>query len=595
MVHFRRTHTCGALREQDVGKSVVLTGWVHRHRNLGGLLFINIRDRYGITQILVDPKKNAELSRIGDDLRQEFVIAVKGQVVKRQDPNPHMPTGQIEIVPSEIHILSRAEVPPFVIADDTIEVNEELRLKYRYLDMRKGLILNNLVMRHRAMMATRGYLDSQGFTEVVTPILGKSTPEGARDYLVPSRIYPGMFYALPQSPQMFKQLLMIGGLDRYFQIATCFRDEDSRHDRQPEFAQIDLEMSFATEDELFPIIEGLMQKIFLDCEKVELKKGFRRMTYADAVEIYGCDKPDLRYDMKLVRLDDLAKESSFGVFHTLLAAGGIVKGLCVKGGAELSRKQIEEYQTFLAQFGVPGLTWLKLQDVNFSSSIAKFLTQDQQKKWQEKLNMQPNDLGLVIAGPIKKVNQALDHLRRKLARDRNLINENTFEFLWVTDFPLFCFNEEEKRIESEHHPFTSPHFDDLELLDKEPIQARSSSYDLVLNGYEIASGSQRIHDGDLQNKIFKILGLTHDERKAKFGFFIEALKYGTPPHIGIALGLDRICMILSETEAIRDVIAFPKTQKASDLMMEAPSQVGQVQLKELGIAITSEKSEEKKK
>lgn len=584
MVHFRRTHTCGALRIEDVGQEVLLTGWVHRHRNLGGLLFIDLRDRYGVTQVLIDPKKSADLYAACEKLRQEFVIAVKGVVVKRQDPNPNLPTGLIEILPTQVHLLSKAEVPPFTISDDTVEVNEELRLKYRYLDMRKGVIINNLQIRHKAMMSTRNFMDGQGFLEVVTPILGKSTPEGARDYLVPSRVYPGTFYALPQSPQMFKQILMIGGLDRYFQIALCFRDEDLRADRQPEFAQIDIEMSFATQEELFPIIENLMRKVFLDSKGILLSpKGFRRMTYADCMEYYGCDKPDLRYEMRLVRLDDLAKDSTFAVFHNLLAANGVVKGLCVKGGAELSRKQIDEYAAFLGNFGIAGLTWLKVQETGFTSSIAKFLTEEQQKKWQERLGMEMNDLGLVIAGPVKKVNQALDHLRRKIARDRNLIKNDTYEFLWVTDFPLFTWNEEESRLESEHHPFTSPNFEDLGLLEKEPLKARSSSYDLVLNGSEIASGSQRIHDGQLQEYIFQVLGLSPEERAAKFGFFIEALKYGTPPHIGIALGFDRICMILSNTDGIRDVIAFPKTQKAADLMTEAPSLVSELQLKELSI------------
>ncbi len=585
-VPFRRTHTCGELRASNIDEEVTLSGWVHKERDLGGLLFIDIRDRYGITQVVLDSQKDKELYLQGQKVRAEFVLTIKGKVHKKRDANPKLPTGEIEIIANELHILSKAEVPPFTIADDMTEANEELRLTYRYLDMRKGKILNNLVIRHKAMMATRKFMDSEGFVEVITPILSKSTPEGARDYLVPSRVNPGQFFALPQSPQMFKQILMVGGLDRYFQIATCFRDEDLRADRQPEFAQIDLEMSFVTQDELFPIVEKLVQSVFKECQDTEIEAPFLRMTYDECMEHYGCDKPDLRFGMRLKRLDALAKSSTFTVFHDVISAGGCVKAFTVKGGADISRKGIDGYTTFVSQLGAKGLGYIKLQDGAFSSSLAKFITPDQQELWTNELEMENGDLAFIIAGPVKKVNQTLDHLRRRIAKDRKLIAAKDYKFLWVTDFPLFTYNEEEGRLESEHHPFTSPNFDDIPLIQLEPLKARSSSYDLVLNGYEIASGSQRIHDSLLQDSIFRALGLTEEERTERFGFFLEALKYGTPPHIGIALGFDRLIMILVETDGIRDVIAFPKTQKASCLMTNAPSGVSPEQLKELKIATT---------
>ncbi|MCE5293659.1 MAG: aspartate--tRNA ligase [Chlamydiales bacterium] len=585
-VPFRRSHTCGALRASDIDKQVTLSGWVHRARDLGGLLFVDLRDRFGITQVVLDSTHNKDLYTQGQKLRAEFVITVKGRVNKRKDANPKIATGEIEIIADELFVLSKSEVPPFTIADDMTEANEELRLKYRYLDMRKGPILDNLVTRHKAMMAIRQFMDSEGFVEVITPILGKSTPEGARDYLVPSRVNPGEFFALPQSPQMFKQILMIGGLDRYFQIATCFRDEDLRADRQPEFAQIDVEMSFVTQDELFPIIEKLVQSIFTKCKGVTIGAPFVRMTYEECMEQYGCDKPDLRFGMRLKRLDSAAKASSFSIFHDVLAAEGTVKGFTVKGGADISRKGIDEYTTFVSQLGAKGLGYIKLQDGTFTSSLAKFISQEQQQEWINTLEMQNGDLAFIIAGTPKKANQALDHLRRKVAKDRNLVASNDYKFLWVTDFPLFTYNDEEARLESEHHPFTSPNFEDIHLIESEPLKARSSSYDLVLNGYEIASGSQRIHDSELQDTIFKTLGLSEEERKSRFGFFIEALQFGTPPHIGVALGLDRLIMVLVETDGIRDVIAFPKTQKASCLMSGAPSGVSPGQLKELKIATT---------
>lgn len=581
MVSFLRTHTCGDLREQDIGKKVTLTGWVHRHRDLGSLIFIDLRDRFGLTQVTIDPK----VLPLAHTLRFEYVISVTGVVAKRRDPNPNLQTGAIEIIASEIHVLSESDVLPFSVSEETSDVHDEMRLQYRYLDMRRGKILHNLVARHKAMMVVRAFLDSQGFTEVTTPMLGKSTPEGSRDYLVPSRIYPGMFFALPQSPQLFKQILMIGGLDRYFQIATCMRDEDLRHDRQPEFAQIDLEMSFATQEELFPIIEKLMQAIFKECKGVSLQAPFRRMTYKECMDLYGCDKPDLRYGMEMKRLDALAASTSFSIFHDVLKANGIVKGFTVKGGADISRKEIDDLTAHLQTLGGKGLIWMKKQESGFNSSIAKFIPENTQQEWTKALGMENQDAAFVIAGPEKKVNQLLDHLRRKIAKERNLIKKNHYELLWVTDFPLFAYNDEEHRIESEHHPFTSPNFEDLHLLDTEPLKARSSSYDLVVNGYELASGSQRIHDNKLQEKIFTVLGMSPEERGMKFGFFIDALKYGTPPHIGVALGFDRIMMLLCETDSIRDVVAFPKTAKTQDLMTRAPASVNDHQLKELKLTI----------
>ncbi len=434
------------------------------------------------------------------------------------------------------------------------------------------------------MLSTRNYMSKHGFLEITTPILAKSTPEGARDYLVPSRVYPGNFYALPQSPQIFKQLLMVAGMDRYFQIASCFRDEDLRADRQPEFTQIDLEMSFGTPSDLMHLLEGLVAAIFKECNGVEISLKFPHMKYRDCVENYGTDRPDLRFGMPLVRVDDLAKESTFGVFLEQLAAGGVIKALCVKGGADVSRKEIDAYTQFIGKFGVAGLAWMKNSPEGLTSSIVKFFSEELQEKLKKRLEVGPNDLILFAAAAEDRVNQGLDHLRRKIARDRNLIDVHALNFLWVTDFPLLRWNAEENRLESEHHPFTSPNFEDIPLLDKEPLKVRALAYDLVLNGYEIGGGSQRIHSSELQEKIFRALKLTQEEIRDKFGFFVEALQYGTPPHLGLAFGLDRIVMVLSKTENIRDVIAFPKTQKASDLMMQCPSQVPDKQLDELKIS-----------
>ncbi|GAB4236289.1 MAG: aspartate--tRNA ligase [Chlamydiales bacterium] len=583
-----RTHTCGELRKSNVNARTTLAGWVHRRRDHGGLIFIDLRDRFGVTQIVFDPQKNAQAHQMAETLKSEWVIKVDGKVVTRAEgmANPRMSTGDIEVEAENLEILSRAKTPPFSISDETINVNEELRLKYRYLDIRRGLIAQKLLVRHKALQASRQFLSDQNFIEIATPMLGRSTPEGSRDYLVPSRITPGHFYALPQSPQLYKQILMVAGMDRYFQIATCLRDEDLRANRQPEFTQIDLEMSFGTPEDLFPIIERLVCHIFKTCKDIEIPAPFRRMTYLECVETYGTDKPDLRFDLHLVDLREIAERSSFTIFHETLASGGIVKGFRVPKGASLTRRDIDQYTEFVGDLGIKGLAWIKYtDDAVLQSSIVKFFDDSLQKELIQKMEISPGDLIFMIADEKSKAHQALDHLRRRVARDRNLINEEEISLLWVTDFPLFAWNSEEKRIESEHHPFTQPHPDDLEAISTNPLSVRSSSYDLVLNGHEVASGSQRIHDSELQEQIFQVLNISPEDQKIRFGFFLESLSYGTPPHLGIALGFDRIIMVLTGTENIRDVIAFPKSSKASDLMTEAPSPVEDEQLLELCVKL----------
>ncbi len=587
MPNYRPTHNCKSLTLKNKDEKVTLSGWVHRRRDHGGLIFIDLRDRFGLTQVVFDPKKDAASHAAAESIRSEWVLSIQGTVIPRREgmANPNLFTGEIEVEVEQMEILSKAKTPPFSVCDEFIEVNEELRLKYRYLDIRRGEIAENLIKRHKAMMATRRFLDSQRFLEITTPILAKSTPEGARDYLVPSRIHPGSFYALPQSPQIFKQLLMVSGMDRYFQIVSCFRDEDLRADRQPEFSQIDIEMSFDTPETLFKIIEELMAAIFKECLNLEIPASFQRITHAEAIEKYGTDRPDLRFGMELVTLNDIAEASTFTVFKEQIAEGGIVRGICVKGGAEISRKGIDNYTNFVGQFGIKGLAWMKMQPEGLTSNIVKFFPEEQQKQLIERANLEEGDLLFMVANAPDKTNQALDHLRRLIAKDRNLISKDQYAFAWVTDFPLFSWDAEEGRLQSEHHPFTAPHWDDQHLLDTEPLKVRSLGYDIILNGYEIGGGSQRIHNQEMQNKIFELLNLSPEEIEEKFGFFIEALSYGTPPHLGIALGLDRIMMIINQTDNIRDVIAFPKTQKAGDLMMDCPASVRGEQLDELKIRL----------
>ncbi len=587
MLNYVRTHTCGELRAEDFRTYVVLSGWVHKYRNHGGLIFIDIRDRYGLTQLVFDPDKFPQCHAIAEKIRLEWVITIRGEVVNRAEglANPNLKTGDIEVIVNEITVLSRANPPPITISDDYTESSEETKLTYRYLDMRRGAIAKNLHLRHAILFAMRSFLNTRGFLEITTPILAKSTPEGARDYLIPSRIYPGNFYALPQSPQLFKQLLMIGGMDKYFQIATCFRDEDLRANRQPEFTQLDMEMSFQTPDTLFALIEELLASVCQECLEKKLDTPFPRLSYKECMARYGTDKPDVRYGMELVILDDIAERSTFSIFLKQLQSGNIVKGLCVKGGADISRKYIDEYISFVGTFGIRGLAWMKMQDGALSSSITKFFSPELQQEIIERMKMENGDILFIISDTKSLTNQGLDHLRRKLADDRGLSTSNELQFLWVTEYPLFSWNEEEQRYDTEHHPFTAPHYEDLDLLESDPLKVRSTSFDLVLNGHELASGSLRIHDSKLQEKIFEILKLSPQEIRDRFGFFIEALQYGTPPHIGLAIGLERLLMILSGTNNIRDVIAFPKTQKAADLMLDAPSVIDKTQLDELYLSI----------
>lgn len=584
MLNLERTHDCGTLAASNIGEKVLIAGWVHRRRDHGGVIFIDLRDRFGLTQIVFRPETDGNLHELAGNLRSEWVIAVQGVVSSRGEgmTNPKLKTGEIEIDVHTLHILSKSKTPPFSICDETINVHEELRLKYRYLDIRRGEITQNLILRHKAMQSVRNFLSNQDFIEITTPILGKSTPEGARDYLVPSRISPGSFYALPQSPQLFKQLLMISGLDRYFQLSPCFRDEDLRSDRQPEFHQIDVEMSFGTYESFLPMMEQMITTLFKETKRIDLFAPFARIPYSEAIERFGTDKPDLRFGMELIRIDTLAKKSEFSVFLD----ADVVKGICVKGGSNISRKQIDEYTRFISNFGAKGLAWMKMQSDGPTSSIVKFFSKEVLDEIVHTMDAKDGDLMFFVASNESTVNQALDHLRRKLAKDRDLIKQDHFAIAWVTEFPLLLWDELEGRYNCSHHPFTAPYHEDIHLLDSDPLAVRSASYDLVINGYEAGGGSRRIYDSELQQKIFTLLKLSEEEITNRFGFFVEALQYGTPPHMGIAFGLDRLIMLLSQTDNIRDVIAFPKTQRASDLMMDAPSDVMKKQLTELKIHVS---------
>ena len=573
-----RTHTCGALRAEDVGKDVVLLGWVHRVRDLGSLVFIDLRDRYGMTQVIVrDEAVVAEAKR----LRLEFVVAVTGLVEDRapETVNNKILTGQIEVLAREIRLLNDAKTPPFMISDD-IEVTEEARLKYRYIDLRRPRMQRNMIMRHRATMAIRKYFDEHGFLEIETPMLTKSTPEGARDYLVPSRVHPGEFYALPQSPQIFKQILMISGLDRYFQIVKCFRDEDLRAERQPEFTQVDLEISFATEELVFGILEPLMERLMALIGR-DAPRPFLRLPYADAIAKYGSDKPDLRCGMEIGNLSEAFATSEFSVFRTALASAGQVRGFSVPGGATYSRRELDEVAEQAKQLGAGGIVWARRADGGVQSSALKAAGEDAIRRALDLAQAGPGDLLLMAAGLPEATSIMLGQLRLNLAKKAGLLDADTFAFLWVVDFPMFEWIEEEKRFEFMHHPFTAPLESDRHLLETDQGKARARAYDLVLNGSEIGGGSIRIHDQSLQRLIFKLLGISDEEAKLRFGFFLDALEYGTPPHGGIALGLDRIGAILCGEPSIRDVIAFPKTAQAVDLMAGAPSPVSDKQLKEL--------------
>jgi len=587
---YRRTHYCHELRGSHVGEKVSLSGWVYKRRDHGGVIFIDLRDRFGITQLVFDPKMFQSVHAMASKLRSEWVVTVKGKVRARGEglANAKLATGEIEVEVETFQILSKSKPSPIAMSDTMIETSEEVRLKYRYLDMRRNDLSEKLVMRHKAMLNTRQFFDSQGFIEINTPILGRSTPEGARDYLVPSRIYPGNFYALPQSPQIFKQLLMIGGMDRYFQIAPCFRDEDLRSDRQPEFTQIDMEMSFGYPEDIRAIINQYFQHLFKVCINYDVPTSIPVMTYDDCMEYYGTDRPDLRFDMPLVRVDDIVKRSTFPLFNDHIQKGGCVKALCVQGGIDLSRKELERYVQFVKDLGLYDLIWMKYHQDGLRSSAVKFFSHEEQEDLKRVLRANKGDLLLFATAESESmVNRSLDHLRRLIARERGLIPPDTFAFLWVIDFPLFEWDITEKRLRSAHHPFTSPHFDDISLFDVDPLKMRSYAYDVIINGYEVGGGSQRIHDFSIQEKVFEILSFSKEKINKSFGFLIEALQYGAPPHLGIALGLDRIVMLLTKTENIRDVIAFPKTQKASDLMSCSPSVVSAMQLNELKIATKS--------
>ena len=573
-----RTHNNGELRLQDVNSEVTLCGWVSKRRNFGALVFIDLRDRYGITQLVFNEDIAAQIS----DVRNEYVLQVKGTVVERKDKNPKLETGEIEVVVSEVKIVNTAITTPMIIADET-DALEDTRLKYRYLDLRRPVLQKNLILRNRITLLVRNYLAKYGFTEVETPILCRSTPEGARDYLVPSRISKGEFYALPQSPQLYKQLLMVGGMDRYFQIARCFRDEDLRADRQPEFSQIDIEMSFVDEEDIWSMTEGLMKEIFKDIKGIELPE-FKRIPYDTCMEKYGSDKPDLRFDMPLYNVSEVFANTEFKVFENCLNEGGIIQAMNVKNGADkFSRKQLDKLQDYVKVYGAKALANLKLTSKGFAGSVTKVLSNAEKEALRTMLNIEENDIVFFVADKKKVAQTSLGALRVKLGHDLDLINKDAYEFLWVTDFPMFEYDENENRYVAAHHPFTSPNLEDVDKLMSDPAHCYSRAYDLVLNGYELLSGSIRIHDQKLQEKVFEAIGMTLEEAHEKFSWFMDAFQYGTPPHGGVGIGLERLTMILAGTDNIRDVVAFPKTASASDLMAQAPSPVDPAQLKELGI------------
>ena len=573
-----RTHNNGELRLQDVNSEVTLCGWVAKRRNFGALVFIDLRDRYGITQLVFNEDIATQIS----DVRNEYVLQVKGTVVERKDKNPKLETGEIEVVVREVKIVNTAITTPIIIADET-DALEDTRLKYRYLDLRRPVLQKNLILRNRITLLVRNYLAKYGFTEVETPILCRSTPEGARDYLVPSRISKGEFYALPQSPQLYKQLLMVGGMDRYFQIARCFRDEDLRADRQPEFSQIDIEMSFVDEEDIWSMTEGLMKEIFKDIKGIELPE-FKRIPYDTCMERYGSDKPDLRFDMPLYNVSEVFANTEFKVFENCLNEGGIIKAMNVKNGADkFSRKQLDKLQDYVKVYGAKALANLKLTAEGFAGSVTKVLSDAEKEALRTMLNIEENDIVFFVADQKKVAQSSLGALRVKLGHDLDLINKDAYEFLWVTDFPMFEYDENENRYVAAHHPFTSPNLEDVDKLLSDPAHCYSRAYDLVLNGYELLSGSIRIHDQKLQEKVFEAIGMTLEEAHEKFSWFMDAFQYGTPPHGGVGIGLERLTMILAGTDNIRDVVAFPKTASASDLMAQAPSPVDPAQLKELGI------------
>jgi aspartyl-tRNA synthetase len=581
----KRTHRCAELGLENVGETVTLMGWTQRRRDLGGLIFVWLRDRSGIIQVVFDSSSNKELFEKASGIRSEYVLAVVGEVARRapEAVNSKLKTGEIEVLAKELRILSTAETPPFSIEEDS-DVNEVLKLKYRYLDLRRPDMQRNFILRHKVAKVARDYFDEKGFLEIETPMLTKSTPEGARDYLVPSRVHPGKFFALPQSPQLFKQLLMVSGFDRYIQIVKCFRDEDLRADRQPEFTQIDLEMSFVNVDDVIEVNEGFIKRLFKQVLGIELETPFLRMPYREAMDRFGSDKPDIRFGMELVNVSDIVKDCDFKVFTDAVANGGSVRAINAKGcGDKFSRKDIDKLVDFVKTYKAKGMAWITVGENDIKSSLTKFFTPEKMKALLERVEAEPGDLICLVADKNEIVYDALGQLRLELARKLDLLNKDEFKFLWVTEFPLYEYDEEEKRWVAKHHPFTSPMDEDIPLLDTDPGKVRAKAYDIVLNGVELGGGSIRIHDQDLQSKMFELLGFTKEQAWERFGFLLEAFKYGTPPHGGMAYGLDRLVMLMAGTSNIRDVIAFPKVQNSSCLMTNAPDFVDDRQLEELHI------------
>lgn len=580
----KRTHRCAELTVADAGKEVILMGWTQRRRDLGALVFVTLRDRSGIMQVVFNSETNPELHEKALQVRSEFVLAVKGTLALRSPDaiNKNMPTGELEVIATELRILSKSETPPFHIEEDS-DANEVLKLKYRYLDLRRPDLQKKLMLRHRVAKIARDYYDENEFYEIETPMLGRSTPEGARDYLVPSRVHPGKFYALPQSPQLFKQLLMVAGYDRYMQITKCFRDEDLRADRQPEFTQIDLEMSFVDVEDVIKVNEGFIQRLFKQLLDIDIPVPFKRLTFYEAMSRYGSDKPDTRFDMELIDLSDIAETSGFKVFSDAISNGGRVRALNAKGGGTFSRKEIDALGEVVKTYKAKGLAWIVVEEGSLRSPISKFLSEEETAKILERTKAEKGDLLLFVADKDEIVCDSLGHLRLTLGEKLNLIDNERYDVLWVTEFPLLERDEEENRWVAKHHPFTSPMDEDIEYLESDPSRVRAKAYDIVMNGYEIGGGSIRIHNQELQKKMFNLIGFTDEQAKERFGFLLEAFKYGTPPHGGLAFGLDRLVMLLAKTDNIKDVIAFPKVQTASDLMTNAPDIVDDKQLEELFI------------
>ncbi len=588
MGNLRRTHMCGDLRIENVGEEVVLMGWVQRERNLGSLIFVDLRDTTGICQIVFDDTVSKEVFQKAEKVRSEYVLAVRGKVRERESKNKDLPTGDIEILAEELRILNESETPPIYIKDDD-NVSETMRLKYRYLDLRKPSMQYRLKMRHKAAKIIRDFMDENHFWEIETPMLTKPTPEGARDYLVPSRVNPGKFYALPQSPQLIKQILMVAGMDRYYQIVRCFRDEDLRANRQPEFTQLDIEMSFVDVDDVISINEKLIYRLFKELKGIEIQLPIPRMSYKESMERFGVDKPDLRFGFELVNISDIVANSQFKVFRSAVDNNGSVRGINIKGyGDRFSRKDINSLEDYAKTYGAKGLAWIKITDEGITSPIAKFLTEEELNRILERMNGERGDLLLFVADKDSVVFDSLGNLRNEVARRLNILDDNDIKPIWIVEFPLFEWDEEENRYVAKHHPFTHPMDEDIDLLETAPEKVRAKAYDIVINGEEIGGGSIRISDADLQRRMFKALGFTEEEAWNKFGFLLEAFKYGTPPHGGIAYGFDRLIMTLTNTSNIRDVIAFPKTQSATCLMTDAPTYVSDEQLKEAHIKLDLE-------